>query len=102
MVTLSRTAAREIKLKALSDLHFFNRHVMGFADIDTPLHREMCATRQSWQDALFTLHLVPRGHLKTSLLTIGDSCWEIVRNPNIRIALFNAEYTNGARMVRSA
>jgi hypothetical protein len=76
------TAVADARKKCLESFYKFNHYVMGYPDIDTAFHRELCATRQSWRYHPITLHLEPRGHLKTSILTIGDSCYEICLNPN--------------------
>lgn len=97
---LSKTTIADIRKRALGDLWFFTRYIIGYTDIDNPLHREMCRTAQSWERELMTLTLVPRGHLKTSCLTIGHDAWKIARNPNVRIALFTAVHANGIRILR--
>ena len=94
------TAVADARRQCLQSFYKFNHYVMGYPDIDTAFHRELCATRQSWRYHPITLHLEPRGHLKTSILTIGDSCYEICLNPNIRIAIFNSQYATGRRIVR--
>ena len=38
--------------------------------------------------------LVPRGHLKTSIITIGKSIQEMLKNPDIRILLVNSVWDN--------
>ena len=38
--------------------------------------------------------LMPRGHLKTSIITIGKSIQEMLKNPDIRILLVNAVWDN--------
>ena len=56
------------------------------------VHREMCdfvdknPTRQK-------LLLIPRGHLKSSLVTIGKTLQWICENPNVRILIANATYS---------
>lgn len=97
---MDSTALRDARNRALSDLWFFNRYVIGWPDIDNRFHRGLCRVAQAWNAEQFTLFLEPRGHLKSSCLTIGSSAWEICRNPNIRIALFNGQYATGMRLMR--
>jgi hypothetical protein len=94
------TAIKDIRKKALSNLWFFNRYVVGWKDINNPFHKELCRSRQEWDSDLVTLHLVPRGHLKSSCLTIGYAAWRIARDPNTRIAIFNARDATGVRLLR--
>lgn len=44
----------------------------------------------AWEPGREKLEMYPRGHFKSSVLTIGYSTWRIVRNPEIRIQINNA------------
>lgn len=45
------------------------------------------------------LILVPRGHLKSSIVTIGHTIQMILRNPNIRILIANAVWDNARKFM---
>lgn len=49
---------------------------------------------------LFKLFLIPRGHLKTSFLTIGYSVQTLVRDSNKRVLLANATWDNSRKFLK--
>lgn len=85
---------REINArKYLKDLYEFNVNVLQAAQMGelAPFHKEMCEFVMD--DSLRKkLMLVPRGHLKSSLITIGYSLLRIAQNPSVRILIANATY----------
>lgn len=80
-------AAEQAKLL---DLFCFAREVCGYLDL-TEFHLK-------WYQQLlrhrFVLVLSPRGHLKTSAITIAYSLWRLARNKNLRILLLNEVLSN--------
>lgn len=74
----------------LFDLFAFSREVLGFKDI-SDFHLE-------WYNEFlrnrFVLLLSPRGHLKTSAITIGYALWRLTQNPNLRILILNEVLAN--------
>lgn len=85
-----------VRVKALEDLFIFNKFVLGIeggagktelADF----HREICHFVTDDQKKK-KLMLVPRGHLKSTLITIGYCVQQIVKNPNIRILIRSATW----------
>ena len=89
-------AKQLLKKKWTSNLYLFNTQCLGVEEGKdkvplNPVHREMCdfvdhnPTRQK-------LILFPRGHLKSSLITIGKSLQWIAENPKVRILIANATY----------
>lgn len=93
----------EIKDLALSSLYFFNRYILGFnsgnpayiVGMEEEPHREMCDFAQDWDGTLSPhstgkkrkMIVVPRGCLKTSCITVGDSLYELAKDPNLTIVL---------------
>lgn len=83
-----------VKVKALENLFVFNKHVL---DVEQgkeklgPFHKELCTfvTDNIHKKKLI---LLPRGHLKSTLVTIGYSVQQICKNPNIRILILNATW----------
>ena len=88
-----------LKQVALNDLFVFNKQVLNIEEgLDNsgrhrvplaPVHKEVCDFVQHSRKNK-KLILMPRGHLKTSLITIGRSLQMIAKNPNIRILIGNA------------
>ena len=85
-----------LRAKALERLFIFNTFILKVdqGQGKVPLgdfHREMCTfvadnTRRK------KLMLVPRGHLKSTLITVGYATQQIVKNPNIRILIRSATW----------
>lgn len=83
-----------VKTKGLEDLFVFNKHVLGVEEGKEKLgtfHKELChfVTDNIHKKKLI---LIPRGHLKSTLVTIGYSVQQIAKNPNIRILILNATW----------
>ena len=81
--------------KFTKDLFLFNKEVLKVEgkDNQNPLsdfHHEMCDFVMSKSKK--KLVLVPRGHLKSTLITIGYSLMRIAQDPSVRILIANATY----------
>lgn len=80
--------------KGKESLYIFNKYVL---DVEkgkqklAPFHKELC-TFIDEDKRKKKLLLIPRGHLKSTLVTIGYSLQSIVKNPNIRILILNATW----------
>lgn len=102
----------ELRRRAQRDFWFFSYHCAGWKDIDNPLHHEMCARFVKRAKRRFTLWLIPRSHLKTSLWSVSGILWEAVqdhlwlpnggqiRGQDQRAALINAKMENAVDIVR--
>jgi hypothetical protein len=82
----ARIESDAIRREALDNLYVFSKTVMGFKDLYEPLHRPLCDLIQNQQIAR-RLILLPRGHFKTSVISIAYPLWCLARNQNSRIAL---------------
>ena len=76
------------------DLYIFNKYILDVERGKQELgvfHKELC---HFVQDNLHKkkLILMPRGHLKSTLVTIGYSTQRIVKNPNVRILVLSATW----------
>lgn len=89
----------QLRNKCKEDLWFFAYHCCDYKDIETKLHLDMCKRWMRRVNRLFTLWLIPRSHLKTSLWTEAGTLWEIVKDPKIRILIVNAKLTNARGML---
>ena len=85
-----------IKIKSLEDLFLFNKYVLGIEGGQgktalASFHKEIChfVTDNTKKKKLM---LVPRGHLKSTLITIGYCVQQIIKNPNIRILIRSATW----------
>lgn len=79
------------------DLFKFNRFVLeiekgkGMLPMDT-VHKEMCAFIDKDKKKK-KLTLIPRGHLKSTVITVGRTTQAICADPTVRILIANATYT---------
>jgi len=79
---------------------FFVRHVLGNPVLYEPLHRPMADGLHpgNWRK-LKKLFLLPRGHVKSNLVTVAYTLWEIVRNPNIRILICSHKVPDASKFL---
>ena len=71
-----------------TDLRFLCREVLGMTDWEDSLHGSLA--RELEQPESRKLFLMPRGHLKSSIITVGWGLQQVLRNPNIRLLITNA------------
>jgi len=78
--------------KYLTDLFSFNKEVLRVAEQGelSDFHQEMC--QFVMKQGQRKLILVPRQHLKSTLVTVGYSLLRIAQDPNVRILIANATY----------
>lgn len=80
-----------------NNLFKFNKDVLnvekgkGNLPLDT-VHRELCDFIDK-NKRKKKLLLIPRGHLKSTLATVGYITQQIVKNPSIRVLIANATYS---------
>lgn len=89
---------RDLATAAANNLFLFCKGVLGYADLTQGCHGPLC----TWHDenkSRFKLTLIPRGHLKTTILTIGKNLQKIARDPNQRILLANEVATNAQKFL---
>ncbi len=89
-----------IRNKCKDDLWYFAYHACNFKDIATELHTEMCERWMARRHRRFSLWLIPRSHLKTTLWTIAGALWELINDPHQRILLVSARLDNAIDMMR--
>lgn len=82
---------REAKRRYYADnLYAFNEEILGWPDLDKSLHGELCTFTTEGKSK--KLILIPRGHLKSSVITVGYTLQQICKNPKVRILIANATY----------
>jgi len=95
LLILKELKARE----CLDDLYLFNKYVMKWPDISWIPHKKLCDF-VCYHKKQKQLILLPRGHLKTSMITIGYTCQQIAKNPHIRVLLANATHEMACSFLR--
>lgn len=101
----SRLCSAVQRVYSLRNFYFFVDHVLGYnerrpsPDPNNPsvnlapgLHDELC-TLVTTSPKRKRLFLVPRGHMKSTVLTVAHTIWLLCKNPNLRILLVSATST---------
>ena len=76
------------KKVVLSDFWEFCVEILGYENLQ-PFHNDLCNFSQDNRNKK-RLILLPRGHLKSTIETVGYSLWRLAQNPGLRILLANA------------
>lgn len=97
LVTLLKQKRR---FRGKSDLHYFNKHILGYNDLTAKegLHGELCDF-VSDDSKNHILVLEPRGSLKSSCITIGYALQSIVKDPNIRILIASEQFLTAKKFI---
>ena len=75
-----------------NNLYLFNRDIIGWPDVSDPPHREVCEFVEDVSQYRKKLLNLPRGHLKSSVVTVGFSIQQLVKDPTIRILIVSGNY----------
>lgn len=89
---------QDLAVAASSDLFSFCRGVLGYKDLTMSCHGPLCVFFDTNENR-FKLTLQPRGHLKTTIGTIGRNLQKVVRNPEVRVLIGNETATNAQRFL---
>jgi len=99
IVELPADLREDMRQRGLGDLYYFDKAVLGYSDMTVGAHGHLCTFVQM-NPKRFKRMLMPRDHLKTSVITIGGNLQMAVKNPNHRILIGNESATNSERMLR--
>lgn len=88
------------RLRGKHDFYYFAKYIAGFTWLEWDLHGPIAyawsapnGTRHSGRRYdRFRLGVIPRAHLKTSLMTQAYALWRLVRNPDERILIYTSTY----------
>jgi len=78
----------------------FCQNVLKYEDVNEQTHGKLVRYLER-KDLGYKLILMPRGHLKTSITTIGYSLYSYLRNNNVRILIVNYNGKNARSFMRS-
>jgi len=73
---------------AQHDLYYLIHNILGYKDTTT-WHRRLCNSITKYRDD-WQLHLHPRGHFKSTVITVGESIQDLLINPNDTNLIVNA------------
>lgn len=95
---LPQDLRKDLATAASNDLFLFAHGVLQYQDMTTRTHGALCRFMDT-NPARFKHVEMPRDHLKTSVVTIGNNMRRITQNPNQRILLINETSTNAERFL---
>lgn len=91
----------KLREKAKEDLFFFARAILGFADLDPKIHKEVCDNLQNFnKNTRITIEL-PRTWFKSSIVSIAYPIWRAINNPNVRGLIAQNTYGNACRKLKA-
>jgi predicted phage terminase large subunit-like protein len=85
--------------KGQRDLYFFNKGILGHDQMVTHLHGKLCRFAQSTRPRRRG-YLLPRGHFKSTAITIGKNLWRLIRDPSERIGIFHEKATQAQQFLQ--
>jgi len=89
------------RLRGRQDFFYFAKYIAGFTWLEWPLHGPIAwawSAPNGWRTPTgqrygrFRLGVVPRAHLKTSLMTQAYCMWCLVRDPEERILIYTSTF----------
>lgn len=83
-----------------NDLYFFAKAILGNRDMAPGAHMPLCVFLDE-NKSRFKLVLMPRGHFKTTVVTVGRSLQRVVRDPESRSLILNEITKNTERWLES-
>lgn len=87
---------RSLRERAEASLYVFCRDVLGYGDLYEPLHRPLCDFVQQPTKQLL---LLPRGHFKSTVVSVSYPLWLLAKFPDTRILIANATLDNPRKWV---
>ena len=81
-----------------TDLKALCKDILGMTDWQSPLHDELAFELQHKDKQ--KLILMPRGHFKSSIATVGWAIQKILQNQNVRILITNAVWDKARDFLR--
>ena len=93
---LSVEAERELGRR---DTFYLCRNILGYTRLNNDFHRKLCLFYDKhFYDNQFHLH--PRGHFKTTIITIAGNIRLVLLDPNITICIMTNTIENAKKIMR--
>ncbi len=81
-----------------NSLYLTAHNLLGMKDVSKVSHKEILDVLESKEQR--RIIIAPRGSLKSSIGVVAYSIWCLLRNPNERILIDSAVYTNSKNFIR--
>lgn len=82
-----------------NNLFYLAKEVLGYKDLSEDYHKPI-ADALSYYKNDWQFHLHPRGHFKSTLITVAESIQQILNDPDITILITNAVLSNAASFLK--
>lgn len=69
----------DLRYRALTNLYYFSKVVLGYKELSARLHLEFCEWIQSTYDLRFRGALIPRGHFKSTIVSKSYPLWRLLK-----------------------
>lgn len=97
-MSLSKPELALLREQCRTDLRFLARNILGMTAWEDSLHNDLAKFLDAPSDK--KLILVPRGHLKSSLVTVAWTIQQLLRDVNTRILITNAVWDLSRKFLR--
>lgn len=97
-MALSTGELKVLRNRCKTDLKFLAKNICGMDAWEDSLHNDLAAFLEQKTDK--KLILVPRGHLKSSIVTVAWAIQQLLRDPNTRILITNAVWELSRKFLR--
>lgn len=97
----TRAQINEIIFRCKKDLKFLCKAILGYKDWSANPELHLSIARHLRKPSKYKLFLLPRDHLKSSIITKGGAIMRMLDNPNIRILIANNTWDNARKFLGS-
>lgn len=86
-----------------SSLYLYAHYIMGFDQLEPLFHGQMCNYIENWGKPGYRRAMMqsPRDSLKSSIGTVANAPWQICREPDQPVVMFNEVENNTANWIRA-
>lgn len=95
---MSSSARERLRSLAERDNYVFCKGILGMAEMNQQLHKPLCDALNR-EERLRSMWLISRGHLKSSVITVGNNMRHALSNSEHRIMIGNEVHDNSLAFV---
>jgi len=96
-----QAGAQTVRELCRKDLFYLCYEILGYRDLVEPLHDDLCDFIETQERAQKTnIILIPRGHFKSTIATVGRCIQWMIRDRNTSIGLGSADLKSSKKFLR--
>lgn len=99
--SITRSDVEEIRWRCQNDLKFLCKAILKYGDWSENQRLHYDISRKLRSPSKFKMFLIPRDHLKSSIITKAGAMQRMLQNPNIRILIANNTWDNARKFLGS-